>query len=729
MMKKVLALMMVLVACVTLAATDIVVETADFRLTLGSDARAKSLIVKSTGEECLVSAEGVSLFAATQDRPFNNEIKLIHPNKRTVYPATSLRQEGDFLVAGFEHRQYEAKIRVRCAKAYAAFELVDFICDRKSTYDYLQMDIPPVVSFRVLQLPVRNRRNFGNWLNASWDDRAAVCVAGTSPHPDVDHEPRTGWQILFAELMHGIRLRGGCAALIAAPGREAFLDAMAELERDFDLPRGVASRRGEDVNEPIFHTTGFKPGELDELLGYVRKGGFRLMTFGYADVVKEKGSWRLCGDYDWRDDYPNREADLCAMLAKVKASGVKPGLHTLHSHIGLESRYVTPVADPRLNKTRRFTLAAALSSDTNITEITVFEPTCDVVMHPPCRILQFGGELLSYESYTTEPPYRFLGIKRGVHRTRVAPHPRGEVGGILDVSEFGQPGSCYADQLSDLQDEVARKIANIYNCGFEYVYLDGSEGVNRPFNYHVANGQYRYWKLLSPEPSFGEGAAKTHFGWHMLAGANAFDTFPSSIFKAKIAEFPCAQAPLTWQDLSRVDFGWWWFELPRTGAKATTGTQPDHWEYAVSKAIAWDCAASVLMSLKSLRAHPRTDDVLSVMRRWAEARRAGLVTDEMKLRLRDTSKEFHLLDDGEKGVSIVEWRQLAVAGSTSGPVRAFLYEKDGRCHVVYWHTTAPSGVLDLGSKHGVLTAAHQQTWSTDLSREEVVRLFEKAEIR
>lgn len=725
-MKNLIWVAVAAAAVFAVRAADVVVETDDFRLTVGADAKAKSLIVKATGEECLAPGDGTPLFTATQDRPFNNEIKLIRPNKRTVYPATSLRRDGDFLIAGFAHRQYEAKVRVRAAARYAAFELAGFICDRKTTYDYLQMDIPPVASFRVLQLPVRDRRNFGNWLNAVWDEKAAVCVAGASPHPDVDHEPGNGRKILFAELMHGIRLRGGCAALIAAPGREAFLDAMDAFERDFNLPRGVASRRGPDVNEPIFHTSGFAPSQIDELLGYARKGGFRLMTFGYADVVKEKGSWRLCGDYDWRDDYPGREADLRKMLAKVKAAGLKPGLHTLHSHIGLESRYVTPVADPRLNKTRRFTLVTPLAADTNVTEITVQEPTVDTVMHPPCRILQFGGELLSYESYTTEPPYRFLGVKRGAHGTRVTAHPRGEVGGILDVSEFGSPGSCYLDQNSDLQDEVARKIANIYNCGFEYVYLDGSEGVNRPFNYHVANGQYRYWKLLKPEPSFGEGAAKTHFGWHMLAGANAFDCFPLPVFKEKIAEFPCAQAPISWQDMSRVDFGWWYLYRPSGGAKPSIGTQPDMWEYAVSKTVAWDCAASVLMSLHALRSHPRTDDLLAVMRRWADARRAGRVTEAWKLRLRDTAKEFHLVEDGTGGVDLVEWTQLSVAGSKTGPVRAFLYEKDGRRHVVYWHARARSGTLDLGGTHGVLQVAGEKTWSTALPREEVAALFDTA---
>ena len=48
---------------------------------------------------------------------------------------------------------------------------------------------------------------------------------------------------------------------------------------------------------------------------------------------------------------------------------------------------------------------------------------------------------------------------------------KGEIGGILDISEFGTPLSCYFDQDSDLQDELGAKLARLYNCGFEYAYF------------------------------------------------------------------------------------------------------------------------------------------------------------------------------------------------------------------------------------------------------------------
>ena len=58
------------------ACGDIAYENGNFRFVLGDDARAKSLVVKGTGEEMLVAGEGLPLFALTQPRPFNNELKL-----------------------------------------------------------------------------------------------------------------------------------------------------------------------------------------------------------------------------------------------------------------------------------------------------------------------------------------------------------------------------------------------------------------------------------------------------------------------------------------------------------------------------------------------------------------------------------------------------------------------------------------------------------------------------
>ena len=633
-------------ATVTPGDGDVVIENVRFRLVAGADAKVKSLVLKATGEECAQGSEGVPLFSVTQDRPFNNEIKLIHTHKRTTYPANALRREGDRLVVGFSIAPYEAAVDLKVTDSYVEFKLADFLVD-KEDYDYLKMDQPPAQSFRVLQLPVLNRKNFGDWLNASWDEKSAIGVVGTSPYADIDHEERNGFRILTADLVRGQKLKGASAAIIAANGREDFLDCMDRLERDFDLPLGVESRRSDCINAFIYHVAGkADPENIDKHIEWAKKGGFKFMTFNTSNFNKDVGSWGLHGDYDWSDKFPNGAEDLKKMLAKVKAAGIRPGLHFLHTHIGLKSRYVTPVADPRLNKTRRFTLAKPVPATGDVAELTVFEPTEGTTMFPACRVLQFGGELFSYESYTKEQPYRFLGVKRGAWNTKAAAHERGQVGGILDVSEYGTPMSCYVDQNTDLQEEVADKIAAIYDCGFEYAYFDGSEGVNPPCNFHVSNAQYRMWKKFGKKPLFCEGAAKSHFDWHILSGANAFDCFGPDVFKKNIVRFPVAQAPLSWQDMTRVNFGWWrYFAKGKKDwwGKVSDGTQPDHWQFACSQCLAWDCPATVNVSIDQVEGdREKAEKCFEVMRLWEEARCRKLLSKEQKEMLKDTSKEYHL---------------------------------------------------------------------------------------
>ena len=586
----------------------IILETETFKLTLGSDAVARSLVIKGTNEEMLVKGAEVPLFSVTQDRPFNNEIKLEHPNTRTTYKADSLSWDGERLTVGFDTAPYEAVVKVDKGAGYLRFTLEDFICE-PDDYGHLALDIPPVAEFRILQLPVKERENFGEWLNAMWDNTSAVCVAGCDPWSLIWHEDRNGGRILSADLFSGKKLRGGSAAIIAADGKEPFLDAMDGFEADLDLPRGVQSRRSPMLNRSIYWTSDATPLNIDKHIDVARKAGLKMMLFYYPCFIKSRG-YRLLGNYDLRDEYPGGYDDIRNMLEKVKAAGITPGFHTLQTHIGVESRYVTPSIDPRLNRKRQFTLKEPIPSG-NITEITVEENPIDSPLHDYTRVIAFGGEGFEYEGFTTEPPYKFTGVRRGAYGTDAAPHRKGEIGGILDISEFGNGTSIYINQDNDLQDEIAEKIARIYDCGFEFLYLDGSEGVNTPFGINVSLAQYRVASKLGKMPIFTEGAAKSHFGWHLQAGANAFDIFPPAVFKEKIIEFPYTEAPRMAKNMTRLDFGWW---------NITPETTPEMWDFADGKAAEWHCPVTIQFSFKALESNPYADKLLAVLKKWEEYR-------------------------------------------------------------------------------------------------------------
>ena len=703
---------------------DVVLENARARLVIGDDAVAKSLTVKANGEEMLDNRERLPLFSATQDRPFNNEVKLTFPNCETVFKANRVRRAGEFLYVGFELVSYEAKIRVTEADGYFLFELVDFELGERGS-NGLVMTYPPVSRLRLVNLPLKSRANFGQWLNVAWDEKAAAAVVAAEPYCWTTGEMRGGARLLAAEARSDLEMRGTKAALVVSE-TDGFLDAMDAFERDLGLPRGVASRRSDVINRSIYWTTWISPKNVDEHIAQAKAGGFRLMLIYYSAVCRgaqgDPGYGGI-GDYEPKEDYANGIDSLKEMLAKIKAAGITPGLHVLQTFIGFKTHYVTPVADPRLNLKCHFTLAKTLADGD--TDLYVQENPFNAPTNTRSRVLKFAGELISYEGFTTERPYRFTGIRRGHLETRLAPHPRGEIGGVLDVCEYGAR-SCYIDQDTDLQDEIAEKIARIYDAGFEFMYCDGSEGVSAPQGIHVANAQYRVWRKLAKKPLFMEGAAKTHFGWHHQSGANAFDVFPPELFKEMIVRWPLYEAPIMRQDFSRLNFGWWGVYLPgeklRLRAEfkvrdiTTVGVQPDMWEFGTSRAAAWDCPVTIQVVPEKLKKHPRMDDLLAVMRRWEDVRAKKWLTPAQKEALKSPTQEHHLYVNarGEYELHEIEMLPAPVQAKNA---RGFLFEREGRRMIACWHTCG-EGTLSLTlDRAESVTLGGVRYFETGLSRD------------
>ena len=727
-MKNVGILLLGLVASIGVRAADsngdVVLETSAMRLVVGADARAKSLTIKANGEECLDVHEGIPFFSVTQDRPFNNEIKLTYPNCQTTYPANSVRREGDELVVGFELAPYEARVKVRESKGHLLFELAGFVV-RPRGYGGLKMTTPPVKSFRLVQLPVKDRVNFGDWLNVVWDDAAATAVVGGGVMTVIYGEKRHGFRLLTADADRELELVGAKAAIVAAKA-DAFLDCMEDMEIACGLPNGVASRRRKEINQSIYWTSVALPSNIDEHIALAKQGGFRLMLLYYPCICGSYGYGGM-GPYEIRPEYKNGIESVKEMLDKIKAAGITPGLHVLQTFIGFKSPYVTPVADHRLNLVRHFTLARPLGTDNG--DIYVEENPAACPTNEPSRILKFGGELIHYEGFTTKRPYRFTGIQRGDKATNVIPHPLGEIGGILDVCEYGAY-SCYIDQNTSLQDEIAEKIARIYNAGFRFMYYDGSEGATVPYGIHVANAQYKVVSRMNEPPLFTEGAAKAHFDWHFLSGANAFDHFPPEKFKPMIVKWPQYEAPLMRQNFSRLNFGWWGFWLP--GAKLrngdiTIGVQPDMWEFGTSRAAAWDCPITVQVSPGAFRKHPRIDDLMEVMRRWEDVRAKRWLTPEQKEALKSATQEHHLYMN-EKGEYELYPIEMLPAPEGAKNLRGFVFERGGRRVVAYWHTSG-SGKVQVTSEDGekvTYPADHIRYVDTELPLDKVRSIYAAA---
>lgn len=714
----------------------IVIENEHFSLKINEFCQAVSLTHKATGEECISQRNETALFSVTEDRPYNNEIKLAHPNKRTVFQANRVRREGDKLIVGFELITFEAVVEVKTADDYIAFTLEDFIV-KPEDFKGLAMTPPPVAEFRLIQLPIIEREKFGEWLNVSMDDKIAVNVLATSPHARIDSVKMKDHRIMTADSVRGIKLKGVTAVLVVSTP-DKLLDVIDDIEEDYDLPRGVKSRRADTINASAYWSDNITPENVDEHIACAKQAGFNMMLLFYKSIFDDNVPdmcYPYCGDYIYRKEYPKGVESLREMLSKIKNAGITPGLHILHTHVGIRGKYVTPVADHRLNLKRYFTLAKPLGE--NDDTIFVEQNPDGCVMHEKCRVLKFNGELIYYDSYTTEWPYCFKGCKRGHFGTNVRSHELGTIGGILDISEFGA-SSVYIDQNTSIQDEIAEKIAETYNAGFEYIYFDGSEGTNAPYEFHVPNAQYRVYKKLSPAPLYCEGAAKSHFSWHMLSGGNAFDVFPTKVLKEKIAQHPLEEAPRMANDFTRINFGWWSYRKD---------IQPDHYEYGSSRAAAWDCPVTMISNMDAYRENPRTKDVFEVIRRWEDVRKKKWLTKEQKDMLKSATQEHILIVNKDGEYELLPYDCIKNTAGGCEDVSAFVFERNGKTNVVIWHTKGsgklfiPISVDDAvyldeadGNKvpfetkdNGIVIPVDDRRYLvTTLPKEEVIKAFENA---
>ena len=655
---------------------NIILENQRFSLTVGEDAQAKSLIYKDTGEELLYPGEEIALFSLTQLRPFNNEVKLAYMNKRTSFAANKIELSGNKMTVSFEIIPCQAIVSFEIKEDYISFTLSDFIFSDEA-YGGLCMDMPPVEEFKLLQLPIKNRKNFGRWINAVWDDSASACVLATMPEALIDSEKRKNYRILTATAKKEIQLKGVSAALIVSGGKEAFLDTVDKFERDYGLPLGVESRRSPKINRSIYSARFACPANIDEHIKNAKAGGFECMLIYYDAICRiDSYSYSTCGDYEFNDNYPNGFEDLKFVLNKIKDAGITPGIHFLHTHVGIRSKYVKGKADHRLNLIEHYTLSRPLGLDDD--KIYIEQNPKNATTYDMKKVLKFGTELMLYEGYSTERPYHFYGVKRGHLDTEVISHQKGEIGGQLDVTEY-LCTSIYLNQHTDMQEEVGGKLAALYNCGFEFVYFDGSEGTNPPYEYHVPNAQYRVIKMMNKPPVFCEGAAKAHFSWHYVSGGNAFDTFSASVFKKMIDRHPLREAEEAKADFTRVNFGWWSFNK---------SMQKDIYEYGTSRAFAWDCPITMMARLDVLKEHPRVNDMLEVIRRWEYARKNNILTQTQKEMLKAPGHEHTLLINEKGEFELVPYREVLGVGGENADISAFVFERIGKAYAVIWHRSS-----------------------------------------
>ena len=715
------------------SSSDIIIENTELRLVLSSDGTAQSLIHKASGQECLMEGIKVPAFTISQDRPYDNELQLAYPAKPKTFAADSIYRKGDDLIVNYELSDYEATIGLKITDEYIGFELkkfeyhmANFGVKRKTIID----------EFILLQLPLKNREHFGEWLNVMWDNDVAINLLGTSTSTRIDAEKLQGYKIFQAGGIGDIKMEGVEAVLVVTE-KSKLLDHIDRVERDFGLPLGVESRRSEDYKYSYYELRDVTKNNIDEHIEFAKKAGFRQMVIYYPDFAKSMGH------FPWRDEYPNGMDNLKEITHKIEAAGMIPGFHIHYNKANLNDPYVTPVPDSRLNLIRFFSLKKDL--DKNSTIITVEENPVGCTIDDGRRLLKIGNEIVSYKSYTENPPYQFTGCQRGMLNTSVTKLKAGGLIGLLDVDTW--PAFIRFNQNTTIQEEVAKRLATIIKeAGFKFLYFDGAEDVPPPYWYNVSKAQMEVYDALENKPVFSEGALKSHFGWHILTRGNAFDIFPPEVIKEATRKHPIAEMKLVSNDFTSVDFGWIGYVSPD---KETIGMQPDMLEYVTSRAAGWNSIISLIGNLNHLKKHARTDDNLEVIRRWEEARATNLLTSEQKKNLRDEYQEHILLVNEDAKLELVPYKQIENVANRNKEIRAFVFNRNNKTWVVYWHISGgktmklavdPKEIrlfeilgkeIPVESNNGLATfpVDKRRYIQFNLSVEKVIKLFSDAKIQ
>ncbi len=604
------------------------------------------------------------------------------------FDATNVRREADRLQIEFAGANVRATYRVINTRDYVAFEL-------------LAVEGPAVDRIEFLQLRIRRLPMLGEWVNLAYDDRFGLCLCGGSLQTDIRMEPHERDVRMVAAAEATVGFSGATAVLFGCrEPKKTFLDTMAVVERDFRLPAGAAFRRSPDQRLSYLWAGRPDPQNIAEYIRWAKIGGFRLILFSYRAFSKG------AGHFEFNRSYPNGFADLKRVTDAIRAAGLKIGLHLHYSKVDRTDAYVTPVPDDRLHTARSFTLAADLSAEADT--VRVRESVAGCTLDQDRRILKIGKELIEYQSYSEQEPFLFTGCRRGHLGTKAVSHAVASRCHLLDFDTW--PLFVRIAQNSDLQDEIAKRIAEIYHRTgpYDMVYFDGAEDVHEPFWYHTASAQQRVFQLLNPPPAVCEAAHYTHFSWHMISRANAYDNVAAvDGMKDFCRLMPSRTAGARALDFSRIDFGW----VGRFGASKLGTAGPDIYEYIASRAAGWDCPISLHATVEDFRSNPRAEDCLAAIRIWEDARLGHHLTEANRRLLRNVSPEdacyvscYEQRDTYEnirtnRNLSAAQRRILAdrcehhlfinekgnhelveieeVAGVADGLLKAFLFRREG----------------------------------------------------
>lgn len=435
---------------------------------------------------------------------------------------------------------------------------------------------------------------------------------------------------------------GSKIALFACPAVQA-LATLGAIEVRESLPHPILDgvwAKASPLANCSYLIVDFGEATMDRAIEMTKRAGLKYLY--HSSPFETWGHFRLKPDL-----FPHGWDGLRTCVEKARQAGVRIGFHTLSNFITPNDPYVTPKPDPRLAKIGKSNLT--LPVDSAQKEIAVAAPDF-FRKNTTMNTVVIGSELIRYGKLSAEAPWRLLDCQRGAWGTKAAEHAQGEeVGKLLDHE--------YRVFLTDadLTLEVARTLAALCNhTGTLQLSLDGLEGA-----WSTGMGQYgrtlfttTWYGALQSElsGSINDASNPGHFNWHVYTRMNWGEPWYAG-FRESQTLYRFKNQVYFERNLMPHMLGW--FAL-------RPDTSVEDAEWLLARAAGFEAGFTLAASLAStaqLTADPASADaarqfgatpaILEAIRQWETARMSGAFPAEVRERLRDNQREFHLEKAGE----------------------------------------------------------------------------------
>lgn len=524
--------------------------------------------------------------------------------------------------------------------------------------------------------PLCNLRK-GGMSNIVEDDESAVVIRAYSPDLEmnvtdfrginerVEHS-RDTWCAVKAEF----GFVGKRCGLSAGPCKDVLgmLKGMAEASGlKVNHAAGPWSRTAEVNRRPVLFATWMDYESLDDWIRLMDKAGSETLHF--------HAWWKTRGTYEPDETcFPGGLRQMREAVRRVQAAGKHATTHSLAAAAQFGDPFVSPEWYDDFVTFRSYTLARPYRAGDG--ELYVNERPWELhakVMTGNTfgNVLRLGDDLLQYDDFSRTPPYRFTGVRMSLQPFGEEETYDNTQAVSRDIEDFGEtkkgkirtlsrtsyPEGTRVDYLNQrcaeffprpgtrLAQTMIGVISNFYSfCGFEGIYLDGSEPWGSRYN--IDRMRYDTIAALCGETGsvFTASSCRQPFDWwqrsivgswdHPIHGPRAFHDR-----HIRISAEDCAA------DYNAVDLGWW-----NTHAASADGRgyYPEEMEYFGCKSAANDMNVSIMGA--RVTDGPlafQMDDQLTIAGWWSKARYARAFRAGLQKRMSVPGEDWRLRQDDD----------------------------------------------------------------------------------